>query len=192
MRETQKPHWMNEKIETLLKGDKKIKFFVLAGLLGIFFIFLSSGKTQTEQKKTVETTPSVFSAEELSEQTEKKLSAFISKISGAGRCSVMVTYENGIEYVYANESKSTSDVMDEGEGGKKQEKIAEESKPVVIDAGKGKEALRIKEIQPKVRGVIVVCDGADNIEVRQKVIDAVTTALDISSAKVYVAKATEN
>ena len=189
MKETINLHQMSEKIGALFKGDKKIKFIVLAGLLGILFIFLSGGKTGTVQKKSTDVTIPAFSTEELSAQTEKKLSALVGGINGVGRCSVMVTYENGIEYVYANESKSTSDVLDEGEGGKKQEKNSQENNLVIIDTGNGKEALRVKEIQPKVRGVVVVCDGADNITVRQRVIDAVTTALDISSAKVYVAKA---
>ncbi len=183
---------MSEKITALFKGDKKIKLIVLAGILGILFIFLSGGKTENVQKKSNETVSSSFSAEELSVQMENKLTALVGGISGVGHCNVMITYENGIEYVYANESKSTSDVMDEGEGGKKQEKISQENSLVIIDTGNGKEALRVKEIQPKVRGVVVVCDGADNISVRQRVVDAVTTALDISSAKVYVAKAIEN
>ena len=183
---------MSEKITELFKGDKKIKLIVLAGILGILFIFLSGGKTENVQKKSNETVSSSFSAEELSVQMEKKLTALVGGISGVGHCNVMITYENGIEYVYANESKSTSDVMDEGEGGKKQEKNSQENSLVIIDTGNGKEALRVKEIQPKVRGVVVVCDGADNISVRQRVVDAVTTALDISSAKVYVAKAIEN
>ncbi len=183
---------MSEKITALFKGDKKIKLIVLAGILGILFIFLSGGKTENVQKKSNETVSSSFSAEELSVQMEKKLTALVGGISGVGHCNVMITYENGIEYVYANESKSTSDVMDEGEGGKKQEKNSQENSLVIIDTGNGKEALRVKEIQPKVRGVVVVCDGADNISVRQRVVDAVTTALDISSAKVYVAKAIEN
>lgn len=183
---------MGEKITTLFKGDKKIKFIVLAGMLGILFIFLSGGKTENMQKKSNETALPSFSTEELSVQMEKKLTALVGGINGVGHCNVMVTYENGIEYVYANESKSTSDVMDEGEGGKKQEKNSQENSLVIIDTGNGKEALRVKEIQPKVRGVVVVCDGADNISVRQRVVDAVTTALDISSAKVYVAKAIEN
>ncbi len=192
MKESLNLNQMGKKITALFKSDKKIKFIVLAGMLGILFIFLSGGKTENIQKKSNETAAPSFSTEELSVKMEKKLTALVGGISGVGRCNVMVTYENGIEYVYANESKSTSDVMDEGEGGKKQEKNSQENSLVIIDTGNGKEALRVKEIQPKVRGVVVVCDGADNISVRQRVVDAVTTALDISSAKVYVAKAIEN
>lgn len=40
---------------------------------------------------------------------------------------------------------------------------------------------------PKVRGVIVVCDGGDSVSVKEKVIDAVTGVFGISSVRISVA-----
>ena len=48
-----------------------------------------------------------------------------------------------------------------------------------------------KEIQPVIRGVLVVCEGGDDPVVTQTVTQAVTRALDISSAMVCVTKLTE-
>ncbi|MDR0914333.1 MAG: hypothetical protein LBM65_04130 [Oscillospiraceae bacterium] len=48
--------------------------------------------------------------------------------------------------------------------------------------------IQTKEIAPKVRGVVVVCDGASNPIVSARVIDAVTKGLNISSNKVCVTK----
>ena len=50
---------------------------------------------------------------------------------------------------------------------------------------------KTKEIQPVIRGVLVVCEGGDDPVVAQTVTQAVTRALDISSAKVCVTKLTE-
>ena len=47
------------------------------------------------------------------------------------------------------------------------------------------------EVQPVVKGVVVVCDGGDDPVVQQRVIDAVTTALDITSVRVCVVKAAD-
>lgn len=47
---------------------------------------------------------------------------------------------------------------------------------------------KTKQIEPIIRGVVVVCDGGDDQIVVQRVIDAVTKALNISSSKVCVAK----
>ena len=43
-------------------------------------------------------------------------------------------------------------------------------------------------IEPKVRGVVVVCDGGDDQLVVSRVLDAVTKALNISSDKVCITK----
>lgn len=43
-------------------------------------------------------------------------------------------------------------------------------------------------IEPKVRGVVVVCDGGDDPTVVARILDAVTKALDISSDKVCITK----
>lgn len=43
-------------------------------------------------------------------------------------------------------------------------------------------------IEPKVRGVVVVCDGGDDPTVVARVLDAVTKALNISSDKVCITK----
>lgn len=50
---------------------------------------------------------------------------------------------------------------------------------------------KTKEIQPVIRGVLVVCEGGDDPVVTQTVTQAVTRALDISSAKVCVTKLNE-
>lgn len=59
----------------------------------------------------------------------------------------------------------------------------ETQKTVIIG---NKEAL-IKSIEnPRVAGVLVVCEGGDSLKVKEKVINAVSTVLNISSGRVYV------
>jgi stage III sporulation protein AG len=43
-------------------------------------------------------------------------------------------------------------------------------------------------ITPKVRGVVVVCDGGDSVLVKEKLVEAVTKVLGISSARVCVTR----
>lgn len=187
---------MNEKLglslsaKDFFSGDKKVRLLIAAGILGIALIFLSNLKTQQETPKTDAQEDSAAVMSELAAGTEEKLEKMVQSIQGAGRCSVTVMFENGVEYVYASDSKSNADNIDEGEGGKKQERSSAESNVIIVDAGKRKEALKVKEIQPKVRGVVVICDGGSDPVVKQLVTDAVTTALNISSAKVFVAKMT--
>lgn len=50
---------------------------------------------------------------------------------------------------------------------------------------------KTKEIEPLIRGVLVVCEGGDDPVVVERVTQAVTKALDISTAKVCVTKLSE-
>lgn len=47
---------------------------------------------------------------------------------------------------------------------------------------------KTKEIEPLVRGVVVACDGGDDPVTAERVLDAVTKALSVSSSKVCVTK----
>ena len=47
---------------------------------------------------------------------------------------------------------------------------------------------KTKSIEPKVRGVVVVCDGGDDPLVVARVMDAVTKSLNIGSDKVSITK----
>ncbi|MGN0460630.1 MAG: hypothetical protein ACI4HL_06920 [Ruminococcus sp.] len=49
----------------------------------------------------------------------------------------------------------------------------------------------VKEIEPTVRGVMIVCRGADNPSIKETVLESVTKALNISSDKVCIAKLKE-
>ena len=46
----------------------------------------------------------------------------------------------------------------------------------------------VTEILPKIRGVVVVCDGGDDIAVCERVTEVVTTALNIPQRRVCVTK----
>jgi stage III sporulation protein AG len=52
-------------------------------------------------------------------------------------------------------------------------------------------AAKTKEIEPRVRGVLVLCEGGGDAVVAERVTEAVTKALDISTAKVCIAKLSE-
>lgn len=47
---------------------------------------------------------------------------------------------------------------------------------------------KVKEIEPTVRGVLIVCSGGNNPEIRETVLESVTKALNITTDKVCVTK----
>ncbi len=114
---------------------------------------------------------------------EERLVSIISAIEGAGETRVMVTLESGSEEVYLNNSDYGENIGVSG-------KNSFESKDdyVIVEGTSGQNGIVVRVAQPKVRGVAVVCKGAGNENVKIQIVEAVTALLDISSARVSVAK----
>ena len=51
----------------------------------------------------------------------------------------------------------------------------------------GEQALLVTTEMPEVRGVAIVCEGGDSEAINEKIENAVTAALDITSKRVYIA-----
>lgn len=176
-----------EKIKILI-GNKnnKTKLIVIIGLVGILLIMLSeflpkgSSNNSTDIKVISSNNPASLS--NYKETTQKDLESIISKIEGVGRCSVMVTFDTSAESVYAYDSTS--------EFGDKNEK--REYSYIIIKGEKGEEPILVKEIQPKVKGVIVVCEGGESSKVREDIISSISSAFSIASNKISISKMTTN
>ena len=148
----------------------------------------SLGKTKKAEIKS--------DTQSISEQRRKKLEEnlenIISEIQGAGKSKVLVTLENGAETVYATEerkNKEASEDKSSGEITRKKESDDCEKKFITIKDSEGTEhALAVTEIEPKVKGVVIICPGGDDIVVKKRIVDATTTALNINSTRVCVTK----
>lgn len=59
-------------------------------------------------------------------------------------------------------------------------------KLVIVRSGDQEKPVVVKTEKPKIRGILVVAKGADNIEVKKWIIEAVTRSLDVPSHRVAV------
>lgn len=182
-------------VKEFFSGEGKLKLIVLLGIAGMILILVSqlAGRDKAPQEPPDEAT-ATFTTEEYIAGLEDKLTNLVTGIEGVGRAQVMVTLESGVEYVYAQEEKRNTDTTREP-GGEEQpavtvmQKENVEQKYILIETEYGKrEALVLTQLQPKVQGVVVVCEGADSIYVQQKLTSVVTTALGIPSTRVCVVK----
>lgn len=130
-----------------------------------------------------ETTAARYDTREYTRELEERLVSIISAIDGAGETRVMITLESGSEEVYLSN-------FDYGENSDSSGKNSYERKDefVIIDGSSGQEGIVVRTAEPKVRGVAVVCSGAGSEAVCAEIVEAVTALLDISSARVSVAK----
>ena len=181
--------WKNSKVVTVITGalqsDKGRKWLLICGAMGIVLL----GLPEFLPKK-IATTTVAYSTDAFVEKTEERLGAIVSSIQGAGECRVMVTVVNGVEYVYATEQSTNTDRQEDSDGtsNKVIQRDDKEETVIVVDTGDGREGLLVTEIQPTVQGVVVVCQGGDDEEVRERIVQAITVALNISSKRVCVTK----
>lgn len=158
-----------------IKTSKKTFICFAAGLLGILLIFASEafGNTSKKSKETEKTYTSY------SNETEEKLADIISKVEGAGKTKVFLTIEESEEYVYAqNISSDRNDGL----------QLNEDKEYVIVDGNGGKSGLLVKTVNPKIRGVAIVCEGGDDPAVQQRIYSCVSASLGISTARISISK----
>lgn len=164
-----------EKILKKIKRDKRIAVIVCVGLVGIILLTLSElmphGKDVTEKS---DKEPATDIRDSYEDDIEKRLTSIVSAINGAGRTEVMITLASGDENVYAVKEKSN-------DGSKEREYI-------VIDSDNNESGLLLKVIEPEIRGVAIVCEGADSAKVRQEIVSTVSAVLGISTNRISIAK----
>lgn len=132
----------------------------------------------------------VVRADDYYDDTEIKLGNILSQINGAGKVEVMVTYSVSKENIPAydvKKSESTTDEKDSGGGTRKIGQNSYESQIVYENGQNGqKNPMIIKELEPVVKGVLVVAEGATNPEVREKLCKSVQVLMDVPIHKIQV------
>ena len=160
---------------------------IIAG--GAFFGKSNNKADENAQKTSVETINKTFASEEKTE-LEVKLETILSQISGVGKASVMITYVSGEETIPAyNTKKNETDTQEKDSGGgtrNTRQSDYENSIAYIEEQGGGKKPIVLKDLQPTVKGVVVVADGAGDPTVRENICKAVEALMDIPIHKVQI------
>lgn len=126
---------------------------------------------------------------ETKSEFETDLESILSKIKGAGRVDVMVTFYSGNESVPAadiNTSENETQERDK-EGGTRSVKQNDKDNKIVYEEAQGtKKPFIVKELLPKVKGVVIVADGAGNAEVKSNLSMAAAALLEVAAHKIQV------
>lgn len=119
------------------------------------------------------------SADAYVQTLESRLEDLLSSIEGAGKTQVLITLRSGAETVYARDDR-----LDSEEG-----RTQSEQSYVTLRDGSQESGLPLKTVSPQIRGVAIVCEGADDPAVRQAITQTVTAALGVGASHVSVVKA---
>ena len=140
-------------------------------VLGIIFLFLS----EYDSNKGTQTQGAVFDESEYAERLEQRLGNMLENMVGVEEAHVMITLESSSCYQFAQQDGSSlhnstytgAFLMQEGSSGSKE--------PILVEVG-----------APKIKGVSVVCRGAENILIRERIIHLISSTLNLTQNKIYV------
>lgn len=173
---------MKTKINELIsqiKSDKKLLIIVVIGIVGVLLLVLSELLPEDKIDEVKENTLNTTSvSDDYETELENRLTELIESIDGAGKTKVMLTVDCGDENVYATENKS-----DNGKN---------ETKYVLVENEGNDSGILLKVWMPEIRGVAIVCRGADSAKVREEITGVVTAVLGISTNRINIAKMNSN
>ncbi|HEY4551427.1 MAG TPA: stage III sporulation protein AG [Bacillus sp. (in: firmicutes)] len=120
---------------------------------------------------------------------EVQLKEALDSIVGVSDVSVVVNVDATEKQVLEKNRKSQTQLTDETdrEGGKRKvEDQSTDEQLVIIQNGEKEVPIVVETKKPAIRGVLVVAKGADNIQVKKWIVEAVTRSLDVPSHRVSV------
>ncbi|MCM1133100.1 MAG: hypothetical protein NC340_06475 [Ruminococcus flavefaciens] len=158
--------------------EKKTAVITVLGAVGLLLIMISSVLPDKKQSAvpSAESSSDVSASESYRIETESRLRDFLEKIDGAGEVEVYLTVGSGERYIYASEEKKIQS----------ESKTEEENKYVIF--GSEKEPLVETVETPEITGAVIVCTGGGSPVVEERIYKAVSSALGISTSKIYVTK----
>lgn len=184
-----------KKIFDLFKNSKNSMYnLVIILLLGVFIVIVTSffnndtkasGINENHQEKG-ETLNDLSSYEQ---KMKNELKYALSKIKGVGNVEVVIYFESGEEQVPAvdvNKTNSTTQEKDNSGGNRVNNQTSDGSKVVITNKSNGSEPLILKTYKPKITGVLIVAQGAEDKKIQYEITKVVSTLYNISQNKVNV------
>ena len=163
-----------QKIVPLAVKYRAVLIVLLAGVL----LLASGGRGAQETAASADVTEggAAFDLAAFEQTLCDKLAA----VDGVGRVQLMLSLEQSGEAVYAVNTRQTTG-MDSSQS-------YESDLTILSDGSYGEKPVTVKNLLPTFRGAVVLCDGADNAQVRLAVTQAVSTGCGIGTDKVTALK----
>lgn len=161
---------MKDRILEWFHSDSRAAWALLGlGILGMILIAFPTGKPDSK-----ETAQETTSWKGYQETLETRLESLIGEIQGVGKVSVMVTLETQEETVYALDTRESEETLEE--------------EHVLLD---GDEPLVETVWYPQVQGVAVVCQGAEDVNVRAQITQIASVLTGVTTNRISIAKMCE-
>lgn len=165
--------------------NNKVKYLLVIIIsLGLLALIWPSTKVadNTVHDNISNPTPAASSVKD---SITSELEAILGQIDGAGQVSASISLSSeGIKTYASNMREETRDTEEaDNRGVKKNTTEHSITRDLAVSSGA---PLLIEEKQPEILGVLIVAEGAKNPSIAEKLLNATTTLLNISSHKVTV------
>lgn len=185
---------MKWNIKTMSKKEKWIMFFLIGALIAVLFVPMENKETNVQMTGANQDGNMLYengwrsSMSEYEDGLSKRLIEILEKIDGAGKVDAWVRVSEGKELVLSTEEAEETSRLKEQDsaGGIRTEDKKSSNYSTVLD--KNGNPYVVKTIEPKIEGVFVVAEGADNSVVKKNITEAVEVLFDIDAHRIKVAK----
>lgn len=176
-------------------GIDKIIIGLLVGLFLMLVLIPDSSTKKANKSNTTEQSNQISSIEgndneEYIAYMEERLVKVLSDVDGVGRVNVMITLRSSKETVVNKDEKHEETIKNDIDGTKTNDEsnIADSEETILYESEGDNVPYVIKQLEPEISGVVVVCDGGDDVMVVNKVTNAVEALFSVSSYKIKVLK----
>lgn len=193
-----KPHLDIRSIFEWIKNPRNqaVTKFIFLFTLGLLLLSLSKifteadyNQRKSESKGYQQIPQQLIENQSYESRLERQLSELLSQVEGVGNVNVMIVLEDEtlIEPAFNTiDTEKTSEEKD-NEGGVRTIVEKQRNQQLVLLRKNGEEeAMVLKKTAPKIKGILIVADGASSSKIREKIIKSTATLLDIPTYKISV------
>jgi len=161
-------------------GPLKIVVVILCGVLLVMFSFGTSFSEEAPKMSEENEEQQVQEASTMSykEKMEQELVRILQNVEGVGKVEVMLTLRSGGTKVTLKDNTDSGDTL-------------EEETVLVEDSERNSSPYVVQETEPELEGVVIVCEGGDNILIKKEITEAAQALFQIDSHKIKVMKSKE-
>lgn len=176
-----KSHPLIIKLKKVKNIEIKIAVIVCVVVLGIYLIAAFGAKTGNKKTNTDVSQTALNNAAD-------ELAGILSSIKGAGDIKVLITYDGSGEIIPAETVNTHSNITIDNSGGTSRttETVTETKSTVIVQKNGSSEPVILKEILPNIVGIIVVAEGASDMNVRVALLRAVQAATGVKIDKIEI------
>lgn len=162
-------------LNKMFENKKNLYNIGIALFAGVVLMAMGSGVS--EKNKNVIKEDTFEYMEEYEERIEEKISNLLEQADGVGKVKASVTLKGSREKVVQNDISYQTDEKELTQTKEKRTVYSNDDTPFVV-----------VEREPEIEGVVIICEGGEDILIKEKIINSVSALLGVEVHKIEVLK----